>query len=120
MIGQTNPYAKRLRRDSTDAERVLWQRLRSRQIAGHKFRRQATVGPYIVDFLCIEAKLIVEADGGQHTSERDAARTAWLESRGLRVERFWNNDILQNIDGVLQAIVMLLKQKEEPSPIPLP
>ena len=120
MIGKTNPHAQRLRLDATDAERLLWQRLRSRQIVGAKFRRQATVGPYIVDFLCIEAKLAVEADGGQHAPERDAARTAWLESRGLRVIRFWNHDILQNIDGALQAIMMHLEEREELSPNPLP
>ncbi len=120
MIGKTNPHAKRLRQEATDAERLLWQRLRSRQIAGAKFRRQATVGPYIVDFLCVEAKLVVEADGGQHSPERDAVRTEWLESRGLHVARFWNHDVLQNIDGVLQAILLLLEGEEKPSPNPLP
>ncbi len=120
MIGKTNPNATRLRRHATDAERLLWQRLRSRQLADAKFRRQATVGPYVVDFLCIEAKLVIEADGGQHSPERDAARTAWLESRGLRVIRFWNHDILRNIDGVLQAIMTHLEELEEPSPNPLP
>lgn len=121
MIGTTNPHAKRLRLHATDAERLLWQRLRSRQLAGAKFRRQATIGPYIVDFVCLEAKLIIEADGGQHSPERDAARTAWLESRGLRVVRFWNHDILQNIDGILEAILLLLEgQEQEPSPNPLP
>ena len=88
--------------------------------SGHKFRRQATIGPYIVDFLCIEAALVVEADGGQHSPDRDAVRTAWLESRGLRVARFWNNDILQNIDGVLQSILLLLEKEGKPSPNPLP
>ncbi len=120
MIGITNPQARRLRRDATDAERLLWQRLRSRQLAGAKFRRQATVGLYIVDFLCVEAKLVVEADGGQHSPERDEVRTAWLESRGLRLARFWNHDILQNVDGVLEAILLLLQEKQEPSPNPLP
>jgi len=122
MIGKTSPHAKRLRRDATDAERLLWQRLRGRQLAGHKIRRQATVGSYIVDFLCVEAKLVIEADGGQHSPVRDAERTAWLESRGLRVARSWNNDIVQNVDGVLQAILLLLKDREEkePSPNPLP
>jgi len=117
LIGKTNPHAKRLRRDSTDAERKLWQRLRSRQLNA-KFRRQATIGPYIVDFLCIEAGLVVEADGGQHSTESDAARTAWLKSRGFRVARFWNNDILANIDGVLQSIIALLKQAPSPNPLP--
>jgi adenine-specific DNA-methyltransferase len=122
MIGKTSPHAKRLRRDATDAERLLWQRLRGRQLAGHKIRRQATVGSYIVDFRCVEAKLVIEADGGQHSPVRDAERTAGLESRGLRVARFWNNDIVQNVDGVLQAILLLLEDREEkePSPNPLP
>jgi len=120
LIGKTNPHSKRLRRASTDAERLLWQRLRSRQIANAKFRRQATLGPYIVDFLCIEAALVVEADGGQHAPDRDHDRIAWLESRGLRVARFWNNDILENIEGVLQSILILLEERKEPSPNPLP
>lgn len=120
MIGKTNSNTKRLRQNATDAERLLWQRLRSRQLAGYKFRRQATVGPYIVDFLCVGTKLVIEADGGQHSPDRDAERTAWLEARGLRVARFWNNDILQNIDGVLQSIQLLLEKEEKPSPNPLP
>ena len=119
-IGKTNVKAATLRQASTDTERVLWQRLRSRQVAGHKFRRQATVGRYIVDFLCVGARLVIESDGGQHSAARDADRTAWLESRGLRVARFWNTDILENIDGVLEAILMLLEEKQEPSPNPLP
>ena len=120
MIGKTSPHAKRLRQNSTGAERILWQRLRNRQIADSKFRRQATIGPYIVDFLCVEAKLVVEADGGQHLPERDTERTAWLESRGLRVARFWNNDIVENIDGVLHSILLLIEEQQEPSPKPLP
>lgn len=90
----------------TRAEAALWSRLRNRQIGGAKIRRQAPVGPYIVDFLCRERRLIIEIDGGQHavTLGRDASRTAFLESRGYTVMRFWNNEVLANIDGVLQAI----------------
>lgn len=120
MIGKSNPHARPLRRAATDAERLLWQRLRNRQLAGQKFRRQATLGPYIVDFLCLDARLVVEADGSQHDEQSDKGRTAWLTSRGLRVIRFWNNDILANIDGVLEAITIALEERKEPSPHPLP
>ena len=120
-IGKTNPHAKRLRSEMTDGEQRLWRHLRSRQLDGLKFRRQATVGPYVVDFLCVEARLVVEADGGQHSEARDAARTRFLQSRGLRVLRFWNHDILQNVDGVLMTIAAAKNEVEEvPSPNPLP
>ena len=110
MIGATNPHARPLRHNATDAERLLWQRLRNRQLANRKFRRQATLGAYIVDFLCLEAQLVVEADGGQHDEEKDKARTTFLTARGLRVIRFWNHEILANIDGVLEAILMALEE----------
>ena len=119
-IGKTNRHARPLRRAATDAEHMLWRHLRNRQLAGLKFRRQATVGPYIADFLCIEAMLIVEADGSQHTESADAFRTKSVEQRGFLVLRFWNNDILQNIDGVLNAIVSAAKGRQKPSPYPLP
>lgn len=78
-IGQTSPHAARLRHDMTDAERKLWLALRDRRLDGLKFRRQSTIGPYVVDFLCIEARLIVEVDGGQHSETVDAPRTRYLE-----------------------------------------
>jgi very-short-patch-repair endonuclease len=106
---RTNPHARRLRRDMTDAERRLWYALRDRRFAGWKFRRQASIGPYVVDFLCHAAKLIVEVDGGQHSEETDARRTGFLEAQGYRVVRFWNNDVLQNTDGVLQALEVALR-----------
>ena len=98
--------AKTLRREGTEAERILWMRLRNRQLRGRKFRRQHPVGPYIVDFVCLEQSLIVEIDGGQHAVEhsRDAKRAAWLEAEGYRVLRFWNNEVLENLNGVLKAI----------------
>ncbi|MQA66591.1 MAG: DUF559 domain-containing protein [Alphaproteobacteria bacterium] len=97
--------ARTLRQQPTDAERRLWSILRNRQLSGHKFRRQASIGRYIADFVCFESKLVVEVDGGQHANSRDdAKRTAWLESQGFRVVRFWNNDVLENIDGVAQSI----------------
>jgi very-short-patch-repair endonuclease len=104
--------ARRLRGDSTDAERALWRRLRDRRLEGRKFRRQVPMGRYIVDFFCLEAKLIVEVDGGQHDWERakDEVRTQYLESLGFRVIRFWNNDVLGNITGVLEQILIALKR----------
>ena len=106
------PSARRLRRNQTDAERALWFRLRDRRLAGWKFRRQAPVDRYVVDFLSADARLIVELDGGQHVqrSEEDAARTRVLESMGYLVFRFWNNDVLANTDGVLETILRMLKQ----------
>jgi very-short-patch-repair endonuclease len=103
--------ARRLRRDQTDVERKLWFRLRDRRLDGFKFRRQAEIGPYIADFCCESAHLIVELDGGQHVerSADDAKRTAALEARGYLVLRFWNNDVLQNIEGVLKTIVTTLR-----------
>ena len=97
--------ARVLRRDRTEAERVLWGLLRSRRLGGAKFRRQHPVGRFIVDFACVAAMLVVEADGGQHAdSETDARRTEWLEAQGWRVMRFWNNQILEGPEGVLEAI----------------
>ena len=104
-IGNTNPYARSLRRNATDAETKLWHQLRNRRLGGFKFRRQATVGYHVVDLLCAEKRLIVELDGGQHSPEVDALRTARLEALGYRVIRFWNNDVLGNLDGVLETIL---------------
>jgi very-short-patch-repair endonuclease len=101
--------AKRLRRDLTDAERKLWSILRGAQLDGAKFRRQQPIGPFIADFVCQDRRLIVEADGGQHSeSPSDERRTAFLEHNGYRVLRFWNNDILNNLDGVAQVIASAL------------
>jgi very-short-patch-repair endonuclease len=83
--------------------------VRGRRLGGAKFRRQAPVGEYVADFLCREAKLIVELDGGQHSdSEKDPSRTAYLELAGYRVLRFWNNDLLNNEDGVVEQILQML------------
>lgn len=110
---QKTALARQLRRDMTDAERALWRVLRDREaMAGHKFRRQHPVGPYIVDFASLEARLIVEADGGQHRQSRhDADRDTFLRREGFHVLRFWNNDILQNLEGVCE---MILRQLSEP------
>src|SRR5262245_29541343 len=90
----------------TEAERRLWQILRLRQTQGNRFRRQVPIGPFIVDFVCHEARLIVEIDGGQHdpSSEAEASRTRFLEGEGYRVLRFWNNEVLENAEGVRSAI----------------
>lgn len=98
---RVSPHARRLRRDMTEAERRLWYALRDRRFAGWKFRRQTTIGPFIVDFICIAARLIVEVGGGQHSVEADAKRTAALEAQGYCVIRFWNNEVLGNLEGVL-------------------
>jgi adenine-specific DNA-methyltransferase len=108
--------------DSTDAERLMWRALRSRQLGGFKFRRQATIGPYIPDFVCIDAGLVVEIDGGQHDEVADRTRTSFLEQRGFRVLRFWNNDVLENCEAVLETILRAARAAsgEGPSPYPLP
>jgi very-short-patch-repair endonuclease len=103
----------------TDAEVNLWMRLRGKQIGGNYFRRQVPVGAYIVDFVCVKAQLIVEVDGGQHlrATKYDEQRTAWLNSRGYRVLRFWDNDVLQRQAAVLESIrVALLAAPTLPSP----
>jgi len=101
-----SPRARQLRSAPTDAEIRLWSRIRRRQIGNFRFRRQHPIGPYVVDFFCPEAKLIVEVDGGQHAirEREDAERTQWLEQRGYSVLRFWNNEVLGNTEGVLLAI----------------
>jgi very-short-patch-repair endonuclease len=113
-----SPHAAPLRRRATDAEQALWRELRGRRLGGFKFKRQWTLGLYVVDFCCQEPRLVVEADGGQHSEERDANRTAWLEGQGYRVIRFWNNDVLINMDGVLQSILGALTQDPHPNPLP--
>jgi len=97
-------YAKELRQNQTDAETLLWKHLRAKRFMGLKFKRQKPVGRYIVDFICLECHLILEADGGQHMGEVDAERDAWLQSKGFTVLRFWNNDILARTDEVLEKI----------------
>jgi adenine-specific DNA-methyltransferase len=121
-IRPTNPNARRLRREASDAERRIWLAVRDRRLGGFKFRRQATIGPFVADFLCAEKFLIVEIDGGQHSEAIDASRTAFLQGRGYRVIRFWNNDVMQNLDGVLEALLIELASSPaaRPSPNPLP
>ena len=96
--------ARALRAAMTDAEQALWRALRQKQLDGTRFRRQQPLGPYVADFYCAAAKLIVEVDGGQHADGADAARDAWLAARGYRVLRFWNPDVRDNLEGVLETI----------------
>jgi very-short-patch-repair endonuclease len=106
--------ARTLRQNQTAAEQKLWSRLRNRQLNGYKFRRQVPLGRYIVDFSCYDARVVVELDGGQHGDDqrraRDQERTLWLESRGFRVLRFWNSELLQNMEGVLTRILGTLEK----------
>jgi len=113
--------ARSLRADSTDAEQLLWSRLRNRRLSGWKFRRQHEIDRCIADFACPDAALIVEPDGSQHDEQRayDQARTRKLETMGYRVLRFWDNDVLANIDGVLEVILEALASPD-PSPQPSP
>ena len=113
-------FAKHLRRNMTDAEKLLWRHLRGHRLAGQKFRRQQPLGPYVVDFVHFGVRLIVEADGGQHNaSEHDAQRDTWLKAQGFRVLRFWNNEILLNTDEVLAVIFEAVGGSPSP-PAPLP
>ena len=99
-------YAHKLRLQPSKAEQVLWYHLRQRQIKGFKFRRQHPIGQFIVDFVCLPKKLIIEVDGGQHATRTiyDFNRTRWLESQGYKVLRFWNNEVLVNTENVLEII----------------
>ncbi|MBV8685126.1 MAG: endonuclease domain-containing protein [Alphaproteobacteria bacterium] len=113
--------AQALRNGATDCERLLWLELRQRRLEGHKFSRQIPVGPFICDFVCRRLRLVVELDGGQHSAaaEADARRTAFLEAEGYRVIRFWNNDVIENLDGVLRAIDSALEACPPPNPLPV-
>ena len=121
-VGTTN-RARQLRRSQTDAERTLWKHLRDRRLEGYKFRRQRPLGRYIVDLVCLEEKLVVEVDGGQHSGRQlyDSERDKWLESQGYRVQRFWNNEVLDDIEAVKEAILATLEDdglatRAQPSP----
>jgi len=109
-------FARRLRANLTEAEKCLWRHLRRRAVAGFRWRRQMRVGAYIADFACLEARLIVEADGDQHADScHDARRDAWFAAQGFRTLRFWNHEILGNTDGVLEAIYSALALPPAPT-----
>ena len=117
-------FARALRKQMTDAERLLWRHLRNRELGGWKFRRQYPVGPFIVDFICVEKNVVIEVDGGQHAENAalDLQRSAYLNKMGYRVVRFWNNEVLQETEAVLEAIFAILVDaaKNSPSPQPSP
>ena len=122
MKRQNVDRARGLRQNMTDAEQRLWYRLRNRQLCGYKFRRQHEINHYIVDFVCNEAMLIIELDGGRHAGqvEYDECRTRYLQTVGYRVLRFWNNDALMNIESVLGVILeAVAKPPPHPSPLPM-
>ncbi len=112
--------AKQLRKNSTDAEYRLWQHIRNRQLHGWKFRRQVPIDLYIADFVCQQLKLVIELDGGQHAEATlyDARPTEYLQSKGYRVVRFWNNEVLQNTEGVMERIAMILVQRRKELNVP--
>ena len=102
---KTIRFARQLRANQTDAETVLWNRIHNRQLDGHKFARQVPIGRYICDFVCREKQIVIEVDGGQHSdSPEDAVRDRYLAAEGYRVLRFWNNEVLGNLEGVLVTI----------------
>lgn len=118
-------FARKLRSNQTDAEKLLWHHLRSKRLIGFKFRRQQLIGEYIVDFVCYEKKLIIELDGGQHNKESgkrtDEIRTKWFTRDGYLTLRFWNNEVTTNTDGTLDKIrQIILRRFSPPRPIPLP
>ena len=118
----TSQRARALRRRMTDAERLLWRHLRNRELGGWKFRRQYPVGSFIVDFICVEKNVVIEVDGGQHAenAEQDLQRSAYLKKMGYRVLRFWNNEVLQETEAVLEAIFAILANGKQNSPSPQP
>ena len=119
-MNQIQSRARALRKNPTDVERLLWRHLRMRQLDGYKFRRQQPIGNYIVDFVCLEKRLIIELDGGQHAeqSNYDSERDAWLRNQRFTVLRFWNNDVLINVEGVASGIFETLKSSPFLNPSP--
>ena len=120
LPARTQDIAKTLRRKMTDAERALWFRLRGGRLHGWKFRRQHPIPPYIVDFYCMEARLVVELDGSQHEAGVDAARTTTFERHGLQVLRFWDNQVLTDIDAVLSGILEVARDRTLTRPFGAP
>ncbi|MBI4639587.1 MAG: endonuclease domain-containing protein [Candidatus Tectomicrobia bacterium] len=117
-----NTKARELRKNLTDAERILWKHLRLRQLEEHKFRRQQPLGQYIVDFVCFEEKLIIELDGGQHSEQvvYDSERSAWLKEQGFRILRFWNHQVFEELEVVKEVIMEALCRLDTPHLHPPP
>jgi len=113
MGGMDKIRARELRKNMTEVERFLWRQLRLRQFGGHKFRRQQPIGKYIVDFVCLEKKLIVELDGGHHLEQvaYDLERDAWLEKQGFFILRFWDNEVVKEIESVKEVIMKALEER---------
>lgn len=113
--------ARNLRNNQTDAEKKLWHRLRRKSLGGVQFRRQAPIGKYIVDFACYDPHIVIELDGGQHANQQayDGKRDAWLRTQGFLVLRFWNHEVIANVDGVIEVIVESLNRLRV-SPLPGP
>jgi very-short-patch-repair endonuclease len=114
--GAKKHFARQLRANMSDAEQCLWRHLRQRQLADCRFRRQHPIGPFIVDFACIEKRLIVEIDGGQHNLSGDESRDSWFHRHAYRVLRFWNNDVLSRTEDVLGEILKVLTSVTHPHP----
>jgi very-short-patch-repair endonuclease len=122
--GRLKSRARVLRKNLTDAERLLWRHLRNRNLSGYKFRRQHPLGPFIADFVCTDGRLIVELDGGQHalSVEEDSRRSAYMKSEGYRVVRFWNDQVLKETTAVSESILRCLEGDDpssRPSPLPV-
>jgi very-short-patch-repair endonuclease len=112
-VASTLAFAKKLRREMTDAETKLWQELRAHRFENYKFKRQQPIGKYIADFVCLKHRVIIEVDGSQHDgSQHDKVRDAWLASQDFRILRFWNNGVLKDLDGVLLSILAALKESK--------
>lgn len=109
--------ARNLRKNSTDSEKLLWRNLKGRQLEGFKFRRQQPIGLYVVDFVNFKRGIVIEIDGGQHAveKEKDKERDRWLGKQGFEILRFWNNEVLENTEGVLEVI---RRRFLSPSPTP--
>ncbi len=123
LSGTARLRARRLRRNTTDAEKLLWNCLRKLDLKGSHFRRQIPIGPYIADFGCMAARLLIEVDGSQHGEDQNKAyddgRTRWLEKEGYRVLRFWNNDITGNMEGVMETVYAAIHGSLSAEPAPL-
>jgi very-short-patch-repair endonuclease len=123
-FSQRRDIARKFRQNPPDAERKLWSLLRNRRLANWRFRQQQPIGPYFADFFCPSAKPIIERDGSQHADDEHlqsgARRTSWLESRGYKVLRFWNRDVLKTPDAVLEAIFPFLEKASHVAASPLP
>jgi very-short-patch-repair endonuclease len=123
MANKLIPSAKSLRKRTTDAEQLLWGHLRAKRFGGLKFRRQQPIGASIVDFVCFEKKIIVELDGGHHAlpaeMQKDSKRDRWFEAQGYKVLRFWDNEVLTNIQGVLEVIWKGLFKSPSPQSPPI-